>query len=75
MLQYLKGGYKKDRDTLFTKHHIEKTRCNRYKLNWERFNLNIRNKFVTEKAIINWNNLPRDMVRSPFQNTIRQGAR
>ncbi|KAK4808533.1 hypothetical protein QYF61_009836 [Mycteria americana] len=34
--QYLKGGYKKDRDSVFTRSHMEKTRGSRYKLHWER---------------------------------------
>ena len=32
IFQYLKGGYKDDGGSLFTKSHMEKTRHNRYKL-------------------------------------------
>ncbi|GAB0208719.1 mitochondrial enolase superfamily member 1 [Grus japonensis] len=45
IFQYLKGGYKEDGDSLFTKNHMEKTRGNGYQLHGERdaikFNLAI----------------------------------
>ncbi|KAK4829313.1 hypothetical protein QYF61_003189, partial [Mycteria americana] len=41
----LKGGYKKDRGSLFTRSHTERPRGNGYKLHQERFHLDIRNKF------------------------------
>ena len=31
MFQYLKGGYKEDEDSLFTRSHMEKMRGNGYK--------------------------------------------
>ena len=39
MFQYLKGGYKEDGDSLFTRSHMEKTRGNGYKLHQGRFQL------------------------------------
>ena len=37
MLQYLKGGYKEDGDSLFTRSHMEKMRGNGYRLLLGRF--------------------------------------
>jgi len=37
MFQYLKGGYKEEKDSLFTRGHIEKMRGNGYKLFLWRF--------------------------------------
>ncbi|GAB0208708.1 hypothetical protein GRJ2_003336500 [Grus japonensis] len=66
IFQYLKGGYKEDGDSLFTKNHMEKTRGNGYQLHGERFLLDIRQTiFFTARTINHWNNLPRDMVESP----------
>lgn len=45
VFQYLKGSYREEGGSLFTRSHTEKTRGNRYKLYQERFHLNIRNKF------------------------------
>ena len=36
VFQYLKGGYKEDGGSLFTRSHMEKTRGNGYKLHQER---------------------------------------
>jgi len=43
---------------------MEKTRDKRWKMHWERFLLNTRNKCFTVSRIIHRNNLPRDMVGS-----------
>lgn len=42
-----KGGYKEDRDFLYTVSHMEKTRGNRHKLLLGRFHLDTRRKFLT----------------------------
>ncbi|KAK4832113.1 LOW QUALITY PROTEIN: hypothetical protein QYF61_020740 [Mycteria americana] len=51
MFQYLKGGYKEDGDSLFTRSHMEKTRGNGYKLLLGRSRLDTRGKFVTMRTI------------------------
>lgn len=43
---------------------MEKTRDSRYKLNQERFHLDIRKNFFTVKTINHWNNLSGDIVES-----------
>jgi len=62
--QYLKGGYKEDRDSLFARSHMEKMRGNGYKLLLGRFELDTRGKIFTVRAISSWNNLPREVVDS-----------
>ncbi|KAK4812701.1 hypothetical protein QYF61_013726 [Mycteria americana] len=59
VFQYLKGGYKKDGDSLFTRSHVEKTRSNGYKLLLGRFQLDTRGQFFTVRTTSHWNNLPR----------------
>ncbi|KAK4816693.1 LOW QUALITY PROTEIN: hypothetical protein QYF61_020401 [Mycteria americana] len=49
--QYLKGGYKEDEDSLFTRSHMEKTRGNGYKLILGRFQLGTRGKFFTDPEL------------------------
>jgi len=44
---------------------MEKTRGNRYKLHWERFDLSIRNELFIVRTIKDWNNHSRDVVVSP----------
>ncbi|KAK4815390.1 hypothetical protein QYF61_001378, partial [Mycteria americana] len=50
VFQYLKGGYKEDGGSLFTSSHMDKTKDNRYKLQWERFHLDIGKKFFTVRT-------------------------
>ena len=45
MIQYLKGGYKEDGDSLSTRNHMEKMRGNGYRLLLGRFRLGTRGKF------------------------------
>lgn len=65
MFQSLKGGYKEDGDSIFTKSHMEKTRANEYKTLLRRFQLVTRGKFFTMSTINHWNKLPRKVMDSP----------
>lgn len=64
-LQCLKGSHKGDGCSVFKRSHMEKTRSKRYKLLQERFCLTLTMIFFTERTIILWNNLLKDMVESP----------
>lgn len=66
VFQYLQGGYKEDRHSLFTRSHMENTRHNRYKLHGERFILKVRNNFFTLRKIIYWKSFPRNVVEFPL---------
>ena len=68
---YLKGGYKEDGDSLFTRSHMEKTRSNGYKLLLGRFQLDTGGKLFTMKTISHWNNLPREVVDLPTLDTFK----
>ncbi|GAB0186012.1 hypothetical protein GRJ2_001066500 [Grus japonensis] len=71
MFQYLKGGYKEEGDSLFTRSHMEKTRGNGCKLLLGRFRLDTRGKFFPLRTISHWNNLPREVVDSPALDTFK----
>ena len=62
MIHYLKGGYKEDEDSIFTRSHMEKTRCNGFKVLLGRFWLDTRGNFFIISTISHWNNLPREVV-------------
>jgi len=51
MVQYLKGGCRNDRDSLFRRSHMEKSRGNGYKLLLGRFQLDTRGRFFTVRTI------------------------
>lgn len=62
VLQYLKGGYKEDGESLFTRGFRESTRSNRYQLQEERFHIS---KYQRNQHNHLLDNLPRDTVKSP----------
>ena len=51
VFQDLKGGYREDGDSLFTRNHMEKTRGNGYKLLLGRFQLDTRGKLFAMRTI------------------------
>ncbi|GAB0179369.1 hypothetical protein GRJ2_000402200 [Grus japonensis] len=71
MFEYLKGGYKEDGDSLFTRNCMEKTRGNGCKLLLGRFQLDTRGQFFTMRTISHWNNLAREVVDSPTLDTFK----
>ena len=49
--QYLKGAYLKEGEQLFTRVYSDRTRENGLKLREERFGLDIREKFFTQRVV------------------------
>ena len=69
--QYLKGTYKKDGDTHFSRACSNRTRGNGFKLEEGRFKVDIRETFFTMRVVKPWNRLPREVVEAPSLETFK----
>jgi len=63
--QHLKGAFKTDADSLFTRACSDQTRGNSFKLKEGRFRSDIRKKFFTVRVVRRWHRLPREAVDVP----------
>jgi len=70
--QYIKGFYKKDRET-FYQVFSDRIRGNSFKLKGGRFRLVIRRTFFTMKVARHWCKLPRVVVDAPQWKFSRSG--
>lgn len=62
----IKGGCSKVGVNVFSQASSDKIRGNDQKLCQEKFSLDIRNTFFTERVVKYWNRLPRGVVELPF---------
>ena len=63
--QYLRGEYKQKGEWLFTRVDSDRTWGDGFKLRQERFRLDIRRKFFTQRMVPHWNRLPKEVLDVP----------
>jgi len=68
--QYLKGGYKKEGNKLYSRMCCDRAWGNGFKLKDQRFRLDVKEK-VFIRVVRHWNRLPREMVDASSLETFK----
>ena len=68
---YVKGGYKKEGDRLFSRVCCDRTKAHDFKCKEHRFQLDTRKKSFTVRVVKHWNRLPREVVNAPSLETFK----
>ena len=69
--QYLEGAYKQEGEWQFMRVDSGRARGNGFKLRQERFRLDIRRRFFTQRVVMHWNRLPREAMDAPFLDALK----
>ena len=65
LIAALKGAYKQEGEGLLMRMDSDRTRGNGLKLRQGRFGLDIRRKLFTQRVVMHWNKLPKEVVDAP----------